>query len=101
MRARKWCPEALEVVAKRLISKDERVRLLAAEIMLNRGYGKPLVTVDANTTHAFCVVPEVLDEATWLAKHGNRQRVVDLKATPDAAPTLDSKPSDEPPEKLN
>jgi hypothetical protein len=108
--ARRWCPEALEVVAKCLSSKDEKVRLLAAEIMLNRGYGKPLVTVDANTTHAFVVAPEVMSEADWLRTRGNPQllelsrnpEAAAREVCPDAAPTLDRKPSDEPdPSKLN
>jgi hypothetical protein len=46
---------------------------------------------DLNLNANFCVCPEVLDEATWLAKHG---KVVDLK--PDAAPTFTREPSDEP-----
>jgi hypothetical protein len=36
--ARKHCPKAIAVVAKCLDSADEKVRLMAANIMLERGY---------------------------------------------------------------
>jgi hypothetical protein len=99
--ARRWCPRALEVVAQALDSADEKVRLVAAEIMLSRGFGKPEVRADVNTRHAFVVAPEVLPRDVWLACRGNPQ-LLDLSKTPDAAPTLDSKVSDEPdPTKLN
>lgn len=47
--ARQHTDKAIEVLAKALDSKDERVRVTAAEKLLDRGYGKPL-TMTADVT---------------------------------------------------
>jgi hypothetical protein len=71
--------------------------------LLNRGYGRAPVSIEATTTFKFCVAPEQMDEATWLARRG--QPMVEGKVTdicPDAATTLDRTEADEPdPNKLN
>ena len=48
--------------------KDARVRLMAAEIMLERGYGKPEQKSDVDVVHRFALVPEVMEKDEWL-KH--------------------------------
>ena len=41
-------PEALEVLERCLQSDDERIAMQAAQAILDRGYGKPSQTIDAN-----------------------------------------------------
>jgi hypothetical protein len=41
-------PEALEVLTRCLQSSDERIAIAAATAILDRGYGKPAQTIDAN-----------------------------------------------------
>ena len=41
-------PEALEVLKRCLQSDDERIAMMAAQAILDRGYGKPAQTIDAN-----------------------------------------------------
>ena len=41
-------PEALEVLTRRLQSDDDRVAMMAAQAILDRGYGKPVQSIDAN-----------------------------------------------------
>ena len=41
-------PEALEVLTRCLQSDDERVAMMAAQAILDRGYGKPTQSIDAN-----------------------------------------------------
>jgi hypothetical protein len=102
MAAREMTPEALAVIRKCLRSKDERVALMAAGIALDRGWGKPEVTAEVTMAHKFAVVPQVMEQGEWLRNRGQPTPVLDLKSTcPDAATTLDSKLSVEPPEKLN
>ena len=71
--ARRHCEEALEVVASCLKSKSEKVRLLAAQIMLDRGYGKAREMVDVTMTHSFAEVPQVMELSQWLESRGQPQ----------------------------
>ena len=48
-KAREHTDRAIEVLAEALESQDERVRVTAAEKLLDRGYGKP-VTMTADVT---------------------------------------------------
>src|SRR5262245_3715954 len=41
-------PEALAVLVRCLESSDDRIAMLAAQAILDRGYGKPVQQVDAN-----------------------------------------------------
>src|SRR6478672_11163817 len=41
-------PEALQVLTRCLRSTDERIAIAAATAILDRGYGKPTQTIDAN-----------------------------------------------------
>jgi hypothetical protein len=41
-------PEALEVLTRCLQSDDDRIALMAAQAILDRGYGKPVQSIDAN-----------------------------------------------------
>jgi hypothetical protein len=68
--ARKHCEEALQVIAACLKDKDPKVRLLAATIMLERGYGKPELKADVTATHRFAVVPDTMPKDEWLSRHG-------------------------------
>jgi hypothetical protein len=45
-------------------------RLKAAEILLERGYGKPHVSVEISAEHKFAVVPKVMGREEWLATKG-------------------------------
>jgi hypothetical protein len=102
--ARRLCPEALATIERAMHSKDERVRVMAATVILERGYGKPEQKADLEVVHRFAEVPQVMDQETWLARRG--QPLLEAKAVretcPDAPTTLDRTPSDEPdPTKLN
>ncbi len=41
-------PEALEVLTRCLQSGDDRIAMMAAQAILDRGYGKPTQSIDAN-----------------------------------------------------
>ena len=41
-------PEALEVLTRCLQSDDDRIAMMAAQAILDRGYGKPVQSIDAN-----------------------------------------------------
>ena len=43
-------PEALEVLTRCLQSGDDRVAMMAAQAILDRGYGRPTQSIDANIT---------------------------------------------------
>lgn len=96
--ARAHCKEAIEIIAREMHNKDARVRLLACQLMIERGYGRPEVKADVDVVHKFVRVPEVMEQEAWLKHRGQPQ--LDGKAVrevcPDAAPTLDTKLSDEP-----
>jgi hypothetical protein len=82
------------------------VRLIAADLMLSRGYGKPEVQADLTATHKFCIAPETLPLEEWLATKGQgygRPPLLEGKATPpppDAPTTLTRDPPDDA-DKLN
>jgi hypothetical protein len=71
--AREHCEEALQVIAGCMRDKDARVRLMAAEIMLERGYGKPEQKSDVDVVHRFALVPEVMEKDEWLKHRGQPQ----------------------------
>ena len=108
MAARKHCPKALQRIAECLDDEDKKVRLMAAQIMLERGYGKPEQHVDAEVTHNFCIAPQTMPVDQWLARKGQP-----VGASGDAwlekhqqskpAPTIDLKAKEPPddPSKLN
>jgi hypothetical protein len=98
--ARQYCPKALEVIAGCLDHRDAKVRLLAASIMLERGYGKPEVRADLTATHKFCIAPETLPIDEWLATKGQGYGRM-LSRPPDAPVTLDAKPLPDDDSKLN
>ena len=41
-------PQALEVLTRCLQSGDDRIAIMAAQAILDRGYGKPTQSIDAN-----------------------------------------------------
>ena len=43
-------PQALEVLTRCLQSDDDRIAMMAAQAILDRGYGKPAQSIDANIT---------------------------------------------------
>jgi hypothetical protein len=76
-------PEAFEVLCKRLHANDPKVSVTAAREILDRAYGRPVQSIDANVTEDnssvryYAEVPEpCLSTEEWLA--GNPVR-------PDAA----------------
>jgi hypothetical protein len=58
------------VIAQSL-TKDERVRLMAATIMLERGFGKAEQKADVAVPHQFVKAPQVMEQAEWLARRGD------------------------------
>jgi hypothetical protein len=70
--ARAKCPEALEFVYETMRDTDESrdVRLKAASILLERGYGKAKEMLDVSMTHSFAEVPQVMGLNEWLARKG-------------------------------
>ena len=48
--ARKYGPRCIEVAAKLLSSKDEKMRLAACVALLDRGFGRPKQEYDVNGT---------------------------------------------------
>jgi hypothetical protein len=83
--ARKHCPEAIQVIAAALKHKDARVRLIAADLMLSRGYGKPEVMAEVIHNHKFAQVPEVMSKSDWLACRGDPELLAEMKRRcPDA-----------------
>jgi hypothetical protein len=70
--ARSMCKEALLFIQATMrneaINHDTRLR--AAQILLERGYGRPEVQVEVDMTHKFAVVPAVLSREEWLATKG-------------------------------
>ena len=59
-------PEALEVLARCLHSKDERVT--AAQTILDCGYGRPAQTIDANPIQLYAEVPMKSESSGGMAK---------------------------------
>jgi hypothetical protein len=70
MAARQHCPKALQRIAECLDDEDKKVRLMAAQIMLERGYGKAEQHVDSEVTHNFCIAPDVMPLDAWLERKG-------------------------------
>lgn len=83
--ARAHCREAIERLVLHMRSDDEKVSIMASLALIDRGYGKPEQKVDAQVVHKFAVVPQVMEEAEWLARKGQPK----LLALP--APDLDHK----------
>jgi hypothetical protein len=105
--ARSMCKEALLFIQATMrneaINHDTRLR--AAQILLERGYGRPEVQVEVDMTHRFAVVPAVLSREEWLkdaevAKAEQAaQRASDARsgvAGHSNGETLDLKPEPEP-----
>jgi hypothetical protein len=70
--AREHCPEALDVIAECMRSKDERVAIAAASIMLERGYGKPEQHADIEVSHRFVIAPNTMQIDAWLESKGQQ-----------------------------
>ena len=83
MAARAHCEKALEVIARCLQSDDERIALMAAGIMLDRGFGKPEQHADVEANHRFVIAPQVMPLDKWLANKGQ----------PEPTPVIDLDPS--------
>ena len=107
MAARKHCPKALQRIAECLDDEDKKVRLMAAQIMLERGYGKPEQHVDAEVNHQFVIAPQVMPLDQWLARKGQPPGTGDdwleRQQRSKPAPTIDLKAEEPPddPSKLN
>jgi hypothetical protein len=85
-------------------SGDEKIALAASEILLSRGYGKPEIKADIETTHKFAVVPDVMPRDEWLARHGQPVEAPDYKPPKPCDPStrmLDLKVGPEPNDKPN
>ena len=49
---------------------DWPTRLRAIELLWERGYGRPQVSVDMNLQHNFCIAPDVMPIDAWLERKG-------------------------------
>ena len=108
MAARKHCPKALQRISECLDDEDKKVRLMAAQIMLERGYGRPEQHVDAEMTHNFCIAPQTMPVDQWLARKGqpvgaSGDEWLEKHQQSKPAPTIDLKAEEPPddPSKLN
>jgi hypothetical protein len=102
--ARAFAPEALETIVRCMRSEDEKIALMASEILSSRAYGRPEQKADLDVVHAFVRVPEVMSQDDWLKSRGQPEILAQMKAAcPDArGDIVDITPSDEPdPTKLD
>jgi hypothetical protein len=88
--ARAYCPEAIEIIARCMRSDDERVAVMAANIMLERGYGKPEQRADVDVNHRFVVAPQVMPLDRWLANKGQPDPEPPADLTPPVGEKLNS-----------
>ncbi len=84
-------PEALEVLIRCLQSDDDRIAMMAAQAILDRGYGKPAQTIDANITEDggpvryYAELPRKADTPTeWLEDVNARRDTLTLSVRSDA-----------------
>jgi hypothetical protein len=56
---------------------------MAAESMLERGYGKPEQKSDVDVVHRFALVPEVMEKDEWLKHRGQPQPKTPPPPDPD------------------
>ena len=84
---------------------DWPTRLRAIELLWERGYGRPQVSVDMAVNHNFCIAPDVMPIGEWLERKGQpvgaagdewlaQQQskpptTIDLKAEKQPEPELD------------
>jgi hypothetical protein len=80
--AREHCAEALEVIVRCMRSDDVRVALMAASILLDRGYGKPERQSDVEVNRKFVVAPDTMALDRWLERRGQPEPL-ELKAEAD------------------
>ena len=65
-------PEALEVLTRCLQSDDDRIAMMAAQAILDRGYGKPTQPIDANITEDGGPVRYAESSEAWLQSRPQR-----------------------------
>ncbi len=70
--ARERGPEAIAALVKVMTKgKSEAARVAAANALLDRGWGRPKQSDEAEITHRYVVeLPPVLNKAEWLEKYG-------------------------------
>ena len=76
-----------DLIARCMRSEDERAAVMAANVMLERGYGKAEQHSDVEINHRFVIAPQTMSLDRWLANKGQ----------PEPEPT----PEDDPGRKLN
>jgi hypothetical protein len=70
---RALCPQAVEVVKRCLASEDEKVALAAAQVAMERGFGRVDLHVDASVEARFVIAPDVMPLNEWLLRRGQTQ----------------------------
>ena len=68
--ARERGPEAIAALVKVMTEgKSEAARVAAATALLDRGWGRPNQTHEAEITHRYVIeIPALMDNATWEAE---------------------------------
>jgi hypothetical protein len=79
MAARKHCPKALQRIVECLDDANRKIRLLAAQLLLERGYGRPEQHSGIELTHNFVIAPDVMPLDRWLANKGQPERYESLE----------------------
>jgi hypothetical protein len=96
---------AVETLVRCMRSDDERTAMLASEILLSRGWGKPEISAEVTTVHRFVEAPQVLNQEEWLATRGQGYAAMEpKKLCPDAmheGNILDLKVESDPTKKPN
>ena len=68
--ARERGPEAIAALVKVMTKgKSEAARVAAANALLDRGWGRPKQSHEAEITHRYVIeIPALMDNATWEAE---------------------------------
>ena len=68
--------------SRRCATRMSGVRLMAAALVLERGYGRPERKSDVGVVHHFVEAPQVMEQAEWL-KHRGQPQLAPPKDDPD------------------
>jgi hypothetical protein len=102
--ARRHSPKALQRIVECLDDENKKIRLMAADMILNRAWGRPELSVELNADHSFVVAPNTLPLDEWLqtkgqgwAAHRRELEAQAQQAKPEALDLKANEPEPEPP----